>query len=486
MSEGRSVRAEQAQLSRAMRDSGSSWREVADEFSRRWRVTYLQAFRLAHGLSQEQAAQLYNARWAPDRPLSGKHISYWEMWPSKTGKQPPLNKLSKLAEVYECSLSDLLAERKPANTGSYIDASREAPKSDASTFAIPAAASSETPHRIREAESVARPYPSPAIIELCSILMDYGFNLGRFGSAKRGELPSPRDLERDVRVAFNAYQQGRFSAAASRASMLLADTQFVVRERKDAERSQIQKMLALSYQAAASILTKVGESDLALIAAERGLNAAEATDDPSIRASLIRCVAFTLHSTGRYEPAMRLIETGADYLNRATGVSDATSLSVYGTLLLVGSMAAARFGDSSRTEGYLREASRAAQCLGKDANHLWTAFGPTNVAIHRVNTAVELGDIRAALDSGLCLNTDAVPDERRVRYLLDVARVYSMTGSREEALGTMLTAERIAPEQVHRHYVSSEVVMTLTRSATRKPTSELQKLARRMKISELT
>lgn len=183
---------------------------------------------------------------------------------------------------------------------------------------------------------------------------------------------------------------------------------------------------------------------------------------------------------------MRLIESGAGYLSSETSGNDVISLSVHGTLFLVGSMAAARFGNSSKTADYLEDASKSARRLGKDANYLWTAFGPTNVAIHRVNTAVELGDIGSVLDSGLSLNTETVPEERRVRYLLDVARAYSMAGNREDALHTMLMAERVAPEQVHRHYVSRGVVLTLMRTATGKPTIELGKLAKRMKISEPT
>ena len=109
-SKPRSARAEQARLSAAMRAGGCSWRQVAGEFVRRWRVTYLQAFRLAHGLSQEQAAARYNSRWQPDRPLTGKYLSYWEAWPSITGKEPSLGKLGMLAAVYECSVSDLLAD----------------------------------------------------------------------------------------------------------------------------------------------------------------------------------------------------------------------------------------------------------------------------------------------------------------------------------------------------------------------------------------
>lgn len=119
-----STRAEQARLSRAMRNQGCSWRQIADELAQRWDLSHLQAFRLAHGMSQEQAAERYNARWQPPRPLTGKHISYWEMWPAQTGKQPPLNKLRMLAEVYECTLSDLLAEHSLDDTASHPPADR--------------------------------------------------------------------------------------------------------------------------------------------------------------------------------------------------------------------------------------------------------------------------------------------------------------------------------------------------------------------------
>ncbi|MFC5111996.1 hypothetical protein [Kibdelosporangium philippinense] len=143
-------------------------------------------------------------------------------------------------------------------------------------------------------------------------------------------------------------------------------------------------------------------------------------------------------------------------------------------------MAAARFGDSSKTVDYLDEASKAAQLLNKDANHLWTAFGPTNVAIHRVNTAAELGDVQTILNSGLSLNTEAVPVERRVRYLLDVARAYSLVGNRDDALGVMITAERMAPEQVRQHYLSRKVVAALIQGTVGKPSVELDKLAQRV------
>ncbi|WP_416567295.1 hypothetical protein [Nocardia testacea] len=238
-------------------------------------------------------------------------------------------------------------------------------------------------------------------------------------------------------------------------------------------------MLSLSYQLAASVLIKLGESDLAWIAAERGLNASENSESPAVRSSLIRSVAFALISSGRLEPAINLVESGAEILKKEI-INDRTSISVYGTLFLVGSMAAARFGDRSETESYLKEARLAANRLGEDANLLWTAFGPTNVAIHRVNTSAELGDFQTVLKSRITFRSNIVPTERRVRYLLDVARAHSLKGDPNQALETMLVAERMAPEQVRQHYVSRKVVATLIRDSAGKSSVELDRLARRV------
>jgi hypothetical protein len=79
-------------------------------------------------------------------------------------------------------------------------------------------------------------------------------------------------------------------------------------------------------------------------------------------------------------------------------------------------MAAARAEDRATTRTYLTEADTAAGRLGRDANYLWTAFGPTNVDIHRVATAGELGDVQVAIDLGPRVDTSPLPMERRVRH----------------------------------------------------------------------
>ena len=56
---------------------------------------------------------------------------------------------------------------------------------------------------------------------------------------------------------------------------------------------------------------------------------------------------------------------------------------------------------------------------------MWTAFGPTNVAIHRMTAAMELGDVQVAVDLAPRIDASALPTERRVRHAIETARAYT-------------------------------------------------------------
>jgi tetratricopeptide (TPR) repeat protein len=83
--------------------------DVAKVFRTKYRVNARVALRLARSWSQRQAADEWNQRW-PDEPKTFKNFSYWEAWPSSTGHEPSLDVLSRLARLYECSVSDLVAD----------------------------------------------------------------------------------------------------------------------------------------------------------------------------------------------------------------------------------------------------------------------------------------------------------------------------------------------------------------------------------------
>ncbi len=278
---------------------------------------------------------------------------------------------------------------------------------------------------------------------------------------------------------FEAYQASKFGLAASRLPSLLTAAMTLAR---NDDTGSGHRLLALSYQAAASVATKLGETDLAWNAAERGLAAAQHTDDPVIVGSLLRSVAFAVMATGRVRPAADLVDAGAGYLDRHLNGAGEDLLSVYGTLLLVGSMAGARDDRRDIVQGFLSEADRAAARLGGDQNRLWTAFGPSNVAIHRVGTAMELGDVQIALRLGPTIDTSALPLERRIRHQLELARALNLAGRKQESVTAVLAAEQAAPEQVRHHYLSRQLVLTWMRNTRGIPPFALQGLAQRMRI----
>jgi hypothetical protein len=201
-----------------------------------------------------------------------------------------------------------------------------------------------------------------------------------------------------------------------------------------------------------------------------GLSAAETSEDPAVIASLLRSVAHVLLSAGRQVEAADVADRAVD---RLTPRLDAGPLgwSLLGSLHLVAAMAAARAGDPTRARAEL------AGLLGVDANHAWTAFGPTNVAVHELSIRVELGDLSAATTASPLPAHRPLPLERRVRHDLEVARVWSAAGRETDAVGLVIAAHRRAPDHVRHHFLTRDLVTAwLHRPVASRP--EVRALAR--------
>jgi transcriptional regulator with XRE-family HTH domain len=298
--------------------------------------------------------------------------------------------------------------------------------------------------------------------------------------------PEPLDvgaLEAQVNAVWNAYQESRYGYVTARIPDLIASANTASQALTDHLQERAFALLGLSYQATAVLLTKLGEADLAWIAAERGLTAAQRSGDTVIIGSLLRSVVHTLLSAGRFTEATQLTSDAAAHLQPGLADAGPEYLSVYGTLLLAGSIAAARADNRGQAGEFLSEADDTARRLGRDGNHLWTAFGPTNVSIHRVTTAMDLGDIEYAIDLGPRVNTSNMPIERQVRHAIEVARAFTARNRGSEALGALLDAEQIAPEQVRHHAIGRQTVQTLMRRGKGKPGFQLAGLAQRMRVS---
>jgi hypothetical protein len=159
-----------------------------------------------------------------------------------------------------------------------------------------------------------------------------------------------------------------------------------------------------------------------------------------------------------------------------------TALSVTGALWLIAAVIAARRTDQWEAEARLDRADRLAELLGEDANHAWTAFGPTNVAIHRVSVAAELGNAGAALDAALAVNHDRLPEglkSRRAQVNLDLAWAQAQRRRDPEATFSLLEAERIAPEVIRHNIIAQGVVRDMLARGKGSHTTALAQMARR-------
>jgi hypothetical protein len=144
-------------------------------------------------------------------------------------------------------------------------------------------------------------------------------------------------------------------------------------------------------------------------------------------------------------------------------------------------VASARTNDGEQAYAYLARARQAAVHLGADRNDYNTEFGPTNVLLHEVNIAVELGDAGHALRVAAKADTARLSPERQARLLIDVARAHAQRRQPYLMVSTLRQAERIAPEQIHTHPLVRELIEDALRSD-QGDAPDLQELARDLSL----
>ena len=149
------------------------------------------------------------------------------------------------------------------------------------------------------------------------------------------------------------------------------------------------------------------------------------------------------------------------------GLEDGGELALLGQEeLLRGAIAAAQRNDRHTAHELLNEAGDAGRRLGADANLRWTAFGPTNITLHRVNIAVALGDAGAAIDTARTVHLGQVTvTERKASLLIDTARAFLQYGKHGNAYLALRAAKDIAPEEIAGRPAVRQLVRDLIASA---------------------
>jgi hypothetical protein len=235
----------------------------------------------------------------------------------------------------------------------------------------------------------------------------------------------------------------------------------------------------LAYVGAAKLLTKLGVIDLAVVAADRAATIAVEADSLSARGMAAYQVVCALLRADHTDEAERLAVGMAEKIHRSATAETPTLASVAGALWLIAAVAAARRTDRGEAWARLDAAERLAELLGADANFAWTAFGPTNVRIHRVTVAAELGDPAEALRAATEVDPMRLMDglrSRRAQVYLDLAWAQAQRKRDAEATLHLLEAERWAPGAIRYNAMVRDLVREMLARA-RRPNSVLHDLS---------
>jgi len=511
-----SLRREKRDLREQMRSMGLGYRDIAAEFARRYSLRPRAAWREAYGWSLQDTADRINdfrGNTGLDpggfAGMTAPHLSEYERWPGHapepSGRRPTPYLLAVLAAVYDCAVTELIdlpdrehfpphdlliLERYSQPAGYPVQLNRtpaaraatelrevflpDVARADASLDLSEPHASAQLslgPGEGQEGQDPVRrrtfvgltgvsligavlgeaaPVGAPAETEpFAAILTGNGAGTA---FSEPGSLADTHTLAADVDSARREYQGCRYSELARHLPALLARLDSACEMLAGDARGKACELAADAYHVAAGLLLKLDDQGLACLAADRSMRAAQASADPVTIGASARIVTHTLMSGGHMPAAVSAASRYAAGLDHAMESHTADSLSVYGALLLRGSVAAAQHGDRAAAHELLGEADEAARRLGlddADANLRWTAFGPANAMLHRVNIAVTLGDAGTAIDvAGRVDLSKVTVTERRATLLLDVSRAFLQWGRHEKAYTALRAAEATAHEEV--------------------------------------
>jgi transcriptional regulator with XRE-family HTH domain len=286
-------------------------------------------------------------------------------------------------------------------------------------------------------------------------------------------------LRRRVDDANRLRQDAKFSDLAVSLPTLLQDLQDAASDAESAaDQNTVQALAAEAMHDARAMTKKLGHLDLAWMSAELAGQAARRTDDPLLAAANAWNHIEVYKAANAPGPARALALATIDQLADGLGTATPGHLSLWGTMHLQAGLIAAYWNNREDAVAHLHEAGEAARRLGRDANHYDTMFGPTNVAIHHIAVAVELGNATTAIDRARQVDASRLGRERRARLAIDLARAYEHARKHDRALASLLAAEKLAPDYVRPHPLVREIIG----AQLRRTTPELRSLAKRVGV----
>lgn len=329
-------------------------------------------------------------------------------------------------------------------------------------------------------EEDGRAYEPSAAIERA--MMSYGETAAAIGGRSGAERDTAH-LRAMARAAYRDYQATRYENTGRMLPALIRDVE-ALSHAAGGDRPDACGVRALVYDTTAALLHRVGQPALAWAAADRAISAAEQSGKPVLTAAAAWRLAHVINGGKHPQQALELAMATAAALERVMRAPGPDVLSIYGALHLAAASAAAAVYDRALTGSLLTKAREIADQAG-DGNHMGTAFGHANVAMHAISAALQLGEAKMAVETGESLDPGTLPASctgRRTQLHLDLACAYAMRKQDAAAVNLLIVAERLSTQLIHYDARTHEVLTALLRREHQPSTPQLRPLARRVGV----
>jgi transcriptional regulator with XRE-family HTH domain len=291
-----------------------------------------------------------------------------------------------------------------------------------------------------------------------------------------GEAPDLGELRTAVAEAWRVYWSGDLPRVATTLPGLIGEARLASRDLG----VKAAAPLAEAQHLAARLLTHLGQTDLASLATEEAIRAAESGDDELQWTALHGAYSSALlHqdlTRTSEDHAVRIAEDTEPFMD-----AELRRLTVWGGLILAAMAAAVTGTRAGAVSDYVALAQSATGRFGRDRLDYHVRFGPSEVAMLATHAYAILQEPGRALQSAHGVHAEDLPSGMYGRHLLDVARAQAQLMDLREAESTLREAESLSRRSFRHQGPAYDLVAELVEEMAH-VSPELRRMARTVDI----
>ncbi|WP_258308647.1 helix-turn-helix transcriptional regulator [Streptomyces sp. NWU339] len=261
---------------------------------------------------------------------------------------------------------------------------------------------------------------------------------------------------------------------------LIRDAQLAVRQADSAvDRRAAQAILSEVYSLSQFFVAYQPDAALLWRVAERGMVAAQESEDPHVIgvAAWLAAQAHRDSGPAHFDAADDVTMEALRYLEPQLPDAADEVLAIAGALQFEAGYTAARRGEAGSAWGWWDKAEKTAKKLPADYYHPVTSFSRSIMGAHAVTVAVELHQGGESVRQAARADKTVIKSRpRRARHRIEEARGYQLDGQPDVALATLDKAHEAASETIKYNGYARRIVLEET---------EAKQPDRRRRASEL-